>query len=119
MSSDVSWALGGFNKSCCKWLTTICRFFPDGTRIIILSGNLIRVWDATTGAEVLSPLAVHTAEVNSSVVSADGLASGWSDHIVRLWDAIIGDALLLYSLDSRHPSPWSHDRVLFWPQHSP
>lgn len=105
---DTPQIVGGFNNSWPSLLQMIqvsenievksVAFFPDGAQIVTASDNLIHVWDATTGAEVLSPLVGHTAKVNSSIVSVDGIhiVSGSDDHTVRLWDATTGEALQLF-----------------------
>ena len=67
----------------------------DGTRIISGSNdNSVRVWDASTGAE-LKVLNGHTDYVNSVAFSADGtrIFSCSDDKSVRVWDASTGAEL--------------------------
>jgi hypothetical protein len=74
------------------------RFSPDHIRLATGSwDNTVRVWDAGTGAEVLT-LRGHTGRVFSVYFSPDGgrLASAADDNTVRVWDARTGaDALAL------------------------
>ena len=70
-------------------------FSTDGTRIISGSDdNSVRVWDASTGAE-LKVLEGHTHFVWSVAFSADGtrIVSGSADKSVRVWDASTGAEL--------------------------
>ena len=72
-------------------------FSPDGSKIISGSkDNTIRVWDPTTGIEVLPPLRGHDDLINSVAFSPDGskIISGSDDHTIRVWDATTGFALL-------------------------
>ena len=56
---------------------------------------MVRVWDATTGRELLT-LRGHKGWVNSVEFSPDGqrLASAGSDMVVRVWDTAMGRELL-------------------------
>ena len=66
--------------------------FRSGTRIISGSDDKsVRVWDASTGAE-LKVLNGHTDYVTSVAFSAEGthIISGSEDKSVRVWDASIG-----------------------------
>jgi WD40 repeat protein len=70
-------------------------FSPDGTRIVSGSSDKsVRVWDASTGAE-LKVLNGHTSAVYSVAFSPDGtrIVSGSSDNSVRVWDASTGAEL--------------------------
>jgi WD domain, G-beta repeat len=64
---------------------------PDGKSVAIPQGAEIRVWDLTSGRQLLS-LRGHTAPVISIAFSPDAhtLASGSDDHTVRLWDLQTG-----------------------------
>jgi WD40 repeat protein len=69
---------------------------PDGTHIVTGStDSTARVWDATTGVELLR-LKGHTAAVNSVVVTPDGtrIVTGSGDQTARVWDAKTGAELL-------------------------
>jgi WD40 repeat protein len=69
------------------------RFSPDGRRIISGSwDNTIRIWDVSTGEEVMRIFAANMS--NSICVSPDGgcIVSGSMDGRVRLWDAKTGKA---------------------------
>jgi WD40 repeat protein len=62
----------------------------DGTRLA--SGSLdstVRLWDASTGAPIGSPLRAHSDEANSVAWSPCGrwLASGGDDRMVYICDA--------------------------------
>jgi len=66
--------------------------------MVIVSGSndhSVRVWDAQTGAAMLSPLLGHTHPVQSVAISSDGrlAASGSWDSTVRLWDLQTGKAV--------------------------
>jgi WD40 repeat protein/TPR repeat protein len=71
-------------------------FSPDGRRIVTaLNDNTARVWDATSGRELLR-LTGHTDHPWSAVFSPDGkrIATGSSDNTARVWDAVTGRELL-------------------------
>jgi WD40 repeat protein len=58
---------------------------------------VVRLWDATTGALVGSPLTGHTGVVRAltALPRSDGppmLASGSDDESVRLWNPLTGGA---------------------------
>jgi WD40 repeat protein len=64
----------------------------DGTRVVSGSSDgLVRIWDASTGAEVRK-LKGHTSTVTSAAFSADGtrIVLGSGDNSVRIWDASTG-----------------------------
>ncbi|KAG8783335.1 hypothetical protein FRC12_019849 [Ceratobasidium sp. 428] len=67
-------------------------FSPDGRRIVsACRDGLARVWDAETGAALLS-LEGHTNAVVCVAYSPDGqrIASGSWDNTVRIWDSCTG-----------------------------
>jgi WD40 repeat protein/serine/threonine protein kinase len=67
-------------------------FHPNGRHLAIpSSGNRIRVWDASSGQEVLS-LRGHAGRVLSLAYSPDGrrLASTSEDKTVKVWDVTAG-----------------------------
>jgi len=77
------------------WVRSVA-FSGDGTRIVSGSDdNSVRVWDASTGAE-LTRLNGHTDYVNSVAFSSDGtrVVSGSYDKSVRVWDASTGVELM-------------------------
>jgi WD40 repeat protein len=49
----------------------------------------VRVWDASTGVEMLLPLRGHDHVVRSIAFSPDGskIVSGSDDKTIRVWDA--------------------------------
>ncbi|KZT33069.1 hypothetical protein SISSUDRAFT_1027961 [Sistotremastrum suecicum HHB10207 ss-3] len=64
----------------------------DGTHVVSGSqGNTLRLWDATTGAEV-QRMRGHTLPVLSVAYSPNGthVVSGSLDNTVRIWDAATG-----------------------------
>jgi WD40 repeat protein len=68
---------------------------PDGKRIVSGSrGGPIKVWDASTGAELMT-LRGHRG-VCRAAVSPDGkwIASAGDDGTVRIWDMGTGDAVM-------------------------
>jgi WD40 repeat protein len=68
-------------------------FSPDGRRIVSGSNdNTLRLWDASSGRPIGSPLLGHTETVRSVAFSPDGrrIVSGSWDSTLRLWDAATG-----------------------------
>jgi WD40 repeat protein len=79
------------------------RFSPDGKTIAApsgsaTSGNVIKLWDATTGRELLT-LAGHTGWVMGLAFSPDGksLASTSLDGTVKVWSLSPGDEMVTVS----------------------
>ena len=78
-------------------LVNSVAFSPDGSKIISGSNDeTIRVWDASTGIEMLPPFRGHDGRVNSVTFSPDGtkIISGSHDRTIRVWDASTGIEML-------------------------
>ena len=72
-------------------------FSPDGSKIVSGSSDkTIRVWNASSGAEMLPPLQGHNGEIHSVAFSPDGskIISGSDDSTIRVWDASTGVEML-------------------------
>ena len=71
---------------------------PSQSRLIISGSQdmIIRVWDASTGIEVLPSLRGHDHWIHSVAFSPDGskIISGSSDATIRVWDASTGIEML-------------------------
>ena len=68
-------------------------FSPDGSKIVSGSADkTIRIWDASTGVEMLPPLQGHNRSIYSIAFSPDGskIVSGSGDKTIRVWDASTG-----------------------------
>ena len=72
-------------------------FSHDGSRIVSGSSDrTIRVWDVSTGAEMLPPLQGHSDWVRSVAFLHDGskIVSGSDDKTIRVWNASTGAEIL-------------------------
>jgi WD40 repeat protein len=72
-----------------KWLTMSVAFHPDGKRLATACNDgTVRVWDVTTGKEIVRPPLRHGTAVASVAFSPDGqsLASASLDRTVKVWD---------------------------------
>jgi WD40 repeat protein len=70
-------------------------FSPDGSRVVTASyDNTARVWDATTGKLLATPLE-HQGPVSNAAFSPDGtrVVTASADHTARVWDAATGKLL--------------------------
>jgi WD40 repeat protein len=86
---------------------------PDGRRIVTASQDATaRVWDASTGSEVLV-LRGHADWIRAVAWSPDGalIATAAEDRTARIWDAATGVELgcLRGHLDLLHAVGWSPD----------
>jgi WD40 repeat protein len=70
-------------------------FSPNGSRIVTGNDHTAKVWDAKSGAEILT-LKGHTAEVWSASFSPDGsrIVTGSQDTTAKIWDAKSGAEVL-------------------------
>jgi WD40 repeat protein len=85
-----------------------------GGRDVIVTGSFdqtVRMWDASTGLQIGSPLVSHTASVTSvtlgRVKNRDVIVSGSGEEVgdaaVRIWDAPTGDPADASASDHRIP----------------
>jgi WD40 repeat protein/uncharacterized caspase-like protein len=77
-------------------------FSSDGRHILSSDDKTLRLWNATTGALIRS-FSGHSENVHAVAISRDGsrLASGGSDHSVKIWDARTGQ--LVFTLVEQEP----------------
>ena len=103
-------------------------FSPDGSKIISGSSDkTIRVWDASTGIEMLPPLRGHDGSILSVAFSPNGskIISGSDDKTIRVWDSSTGAEMLppfrghhdaihsvAFSPDGAKIISGSHDRTI-------
>jgi WD40 repeat protein len=73
------------------WNVNSLEYSPDGQRIAGACNDVVRVWDAESGSELLC-LQGHTGDLQCVAWSPDGqrILSGALDGTVRVWDAQSG-----------------------------
>jgi WD40 repeat protein len=84
-----------FNDDHTSWTSAIAAH-PNGA--IFATGSYVktlRLWDASNGLPIGSPLKGHTNWVHCVAFSNDGklLVSGSADHTLRLWDSATGEPI--------------------------
>ena len=72
-------------------------FSPDGKRLAAANGGTAKIWDATSGKELLDPGA--SKQINSVCFSPDGkrLATTSYDKTAKIWDATSGQEFSPYA----------------------
>jgi WD40 repeat protein len=73
------------------WAIWDMAFSPNSDRPRLASAcqeGTVRIWDVNTGRQIVNPPLHHTAGARCVAFSQDGrfLASGGSDHVVKVWD---------------------------------
>jgi WD40 repeat protein len=79
---------------------------PDGTRIATSGLSGCRIWDASSGEELL------TFGVDAFISwshTGDRILGGSADGIARVWDADTGAELAQYDMGSPGTATWSPD----------
>jgi len=73
-------------------------WLPDGARIATAGDNTVQIWDATTGAHVLT-YSGHTDHIRALALSPDGrhVATGGHDNTAQVWEAATGRLLFTYT----------------------
>ncbi|KAE9388448.1 WD40 repeat-like protein [Gymnopus androsaceus JB14] len=91
---------------------TSVAFSHDGTRIVSGSGDkTVRIWDATTGAQMGDPLQGHDDWVSSVAFSHNGarIVSGSQDKTVRICDTISSGSVINTTLIDYNDSLQAHN----------
>jgi WD40 repeat protein len=76
-------------------LGSTIAFAPDGKTVAAGGGGLVRIWDVTSGKELLPAPAGHEDAVYGVAAAHDGklLATIGEDQTIRLWDPSTGKEL--------------------------
>jgi WD40 repeat protein len=78
------------------------NYSPDGRTILTITGDdSARVWDASTGQELLQLIGPQGNKLTYASYSADGktiITSQNSDNTIHIWDAMTGEELIQFSL---------------------
>ena len=91
---------------------TTCLFYPDGKRILLVTGGFPHCWDAATGTELELPRFHAEGGLSKGVFSPDGrrILTAGSDGVARLWDVATGQTLgPPLGRDSTSQVAFSHD----------
>jgi WD40 repeat protein len=88
------------------WRLNGMSFSPDGRLVASSSwAGDVRVFDVTTGKEVVAPLSGHGSGVHAQGFSPDGatLVTSGDDSSVRLWNVATGREMLVFA-DAFNPA---------------
>jgi WD40 repeat protein len=87
------------------------QFSPDSSRVVTVTRNTVKIWDARTGAALTGALD-HPAGVNSAKFSPDGnrIVSACQDGVARIWNVERGQI---------GAEPLYHDKAVAYAEFSP